>query len=319
MKSNTKKGFTLIPLLIIVVLVAAIVYIEYKKGVIKIPQPGSSLVATHFPTMSPSPSPTIIPTVIPSATPIITPSAKPTPVPISGPPGTGISTINVATRLGNFTATVMSFDLSNTKVIADSANDSDCTSNCPVANLQSYVTKDGGFAGVNGTYFCPAEPAYSYCGANNSFDFTFYNSRLGKWINQGNLGYSGRGIFYVDGGGPHYLQNAASFSGGLNAGLTMNPGLVDGGNVQIDDNQSGLSDKQKAVGLKEGIGVRGNTVMVVVALNVNMQQFAYVFKSLGATGAMNLDEGGSTALFYGGHYVYGPGRNIPNAIIFASK
>jgi exopolysaccharide biosynthesis protein len=50
-----------------------------------------------------------------------------------------------------------------------------------------------------------------------------------------------------------------------------------------------------------------------------MQEFAYVFKSLGATGALNLDTGGSTALYYGGRYVYGPGRDIPNAIIFATK
>jgi exopolysaccharide biosynthesis protein len=59
--------------------------------------------------------------------------------------------------------------------------------------------------------------------------------------------------------------------------------------------------------------------MVVAAQSVTMQQFAYVFKSLGATGALNLDHGGSTALYYGGRYIYGPGRAIPNAIIFATK
>jgi hypothetical protein len=37
---------------------------------------------------------------------------------------------------------------------------------------------------------------------------------------------------------------------------TNYPGLVDGGQVQIDDNQSGLSDKQRAVGSKIGIGIR---------------------------------------------------------------
>lgn len=96
------------------------------------------------------------------------------------------------------------------------------------------------------------------------------------------------------------------------------PGLLSGGNVQIDDNQSGLSDKQKAVGTKVGIGLRDpKNVMVVIGRNVNMQQFAYVFKALGAKDALNLDVGGSTALFYNGKYLAGPGRNIPNAIIFA--
>lgn len=114
------------------------------------------------------------------------------------------------------------------------------------------------------------------------------------------------------------MQNSSGFSGGLNAGIVNYPGLVNGGVVQIDDNQSGLSDKQKAVGTKVGIGLRDSkNVMIVIASNVNMQQFAYVFKSLGATGALNLDTGGSTAMYYNGKYLYGPGRNIPNAVIFA--
>jgi len=50
-----------------------------------------------------------------------------------------------------------------------------------------------------------------------------------------------------------------------------------------------------------------------------MQQFAHVFKSLGATGALNLDTGGSAALYNSGRYVVGPGRDLPNAIIFAKK
>ena len=72
------------------------------------------------------------------------------------------------------------------------------------------------------------------------------------------------------------------------------------------------------MGLKEGIGlIDQKHIIVVIATGVNMEQFAYVFKTLGAKSAMNLDEGGSTALYYNGHYLAGPGRNIPNAIIFA--
>ena len=46
-------------------------------------------------------------------------------------------------------------DMGNTRVITDTANDSECTSNCPVKSVQDYVTSNGGFAGINGTYFCP--------------------------------------------------------------------------------------------------------------------------------------------------------------------
>lgn len=319
-----RNGFAVLPVLVVILLVSVFLFVEVKNGTIKISLPSPVPTATQTlvtltPTPSSSPTPTITPTPSPTHTATPTPSAKPTTVPVSGPPGAGLSTINVATQIGNFSATVLSLDLSGTKVITDTANDSDCATNCPVLNLQTYVTRNGGFAGVNGSYFCPA--TYPECSSKtNSFDFPVYNTRLGHWINQGNLFWNGRAIVYFDGGGAHYLQNANSFSGGLNAGIVNFPGLVDGGNVQIDDNQSGLSDKQKAVGAKVGIGVRGsNNIMIVIAPSVNMQQFAYVFKSLGATGALNLDTGGSEALYYGGHYVFGPGRDLPNAIIFASK
>jgi exopolysaccharide biosynthesis protein len=205
-------------------------------------------------------------------------------------------------------------------MLTDTGNDDNCANGCVTLPLVNYVSRDGGFAGVNGTYFCPA--AYPDCaGKTDSFDFPVYNTRLGKWINSDKLGWAERrAIFYTDGSGAHYQNNSAGFGGGLTAGIINYPGLVDGGNVQIDDNQSGLSDKQRAKGTKVGIGLRDSqTVMVVIAGNVNMLEFAHIFKSLGATGALNLDDGGSTALVYGGRYIYGPGRNLPNAVIFANK
>jgi hypothetical protein len=312
------RGSIVIPVLIIVVLLAIIGYSIFSSGGIKINLPTPPPVTTETPTLSPSPSssPTSIPTPSPSPVPTVKPTAKP----VSGPPGSGLSTITVATDKGNFRATVLSLDLGSTRVITDTANDNDCGNACPLSNLQDFITKNGGFAGVNGTYFCPGEPAYPECASKtNSFDFPVYNTRLGHWINGGNLFWNSRSIIYFDGSGGHYLQNANSFNGSLTAGIVMAPGLLDNGNVQIDDNQSGLSAKEQAANLKVGIGIRGNTVMVVAAQNVTMQQFAYVFKSLGATGALNLDHGGSTALYYGGRYIYGPGRAIPNAIIFATK
>lgn len=274
--------------------------------------------STPTPTPSPSPTPTPTPTPSPSPAPSKTPTAKPaTPVPVSGPPGAGYSRITVATEKGNFAASVLSIDLNSARMITDTGNDGDCGTNCTVLSLQDYVNRNGGFAGVNGTYFCPG--TYGECASKtNSYDFPVWNSRLSKWINGGNLFWNGRAILYTDGSGAHYNQNAKDFSGGVNAAITNFPGLVNGGQVQIDDNQSGLSDKQRAVGTKVGIGlINSKRVIVVVASSVNMQQFAYVFKALGAQGALNLDTGGSTALYNGGRYVFGPGRGIPNAIIFA--
>lgn len=314
------KGFAPIILLVIVAVILAAGYSVFKNGKIRvnyIPTPSSTVFS---PTSTPTPKASALstPTFTPTATPKPSITPKPTAKAVSGPPGSGLSTINVATEKGNFSVTVLSLDMGSTKVITDTASDGDCGNGCPVANLQTFIVKNGGFGGVNGTYFCPA--TYAECASKtNSFDFPVYNTRLGHWVNAGNLFWDNRAIIYFDGSGAHYLQNAKSFSGDLSAGIVNYPGLLDGGSVQIDDAQSGLSDKQKAKGTKVGIGVRVSTVMVVVATNVNMQEFAYVFKGLGASGALNLDTGGSTALVYGGRYVYGPGRDIPNAIIFAPK
>lgn len=282
----------------------------FRTSVSFAPTPPPS--ATPSPSISPTPSTSAKPTIVASAT----PTSVPTAVPVSGPPGAGYSYITVGTEKGNFGASIMSVDLNSARMITDTANDSDCADGCPVKALADYVNANGGFAGVNGTYFCP--DTYPECSSKkNSFDFPVYNTRLGKWINGGNLFWNGRAMVYFDGSGAHYVQNANSFGGGLTAGIVNYPGLLDGGQVQIDDNQSGLSDKQRAVGTKVGIGViSSRSVIVVVANNVNMQQFAYVFKALGASGALNLDTGGSIALYYSG-YKAGPGRNIPNAIIFA--
>jgi hypothetical protein len=307
---------TIAPVLIIIIL----------AGVIFLPK---ILMSTPVPTvfLSPSPLPTLISTATPaptsSPTPVITPvptksaSPKPTIPVISGPPGAGYSSVSVHTEKGDFSVRILSIDLNSSRMVTDTTNDSDCANNCPVTNLADFVAKNGGYAGVNGTYLCP--DTYSECsGKTNSFDFPVWNTRLGHWINGGNLGWNGRAIFYTDGSGAHYNQNANGFSGGLTAGVVNYPGLVDNGNVQIDDGQSGLSDKQRGVNSKTGIGlIDSKHVIVVIASSANMQQFAYIFKALGAKSALNLDNGGSTALYYNGRYLAGPGRNIPNAIIFA--
>jgi hypothetical protein len=280
------------------------------------PEPILTVTPTAIPTSTPNPSPTTLPTNTPRPTAVPIPTA----LPITGPTGAGLTMATVATEKGNFSATILTVDLSSAKMITDTGNDTDCQTGCTILPLKDYVTRNAGFAGVNGTYFCP--DSYTECASKtNSFDFPVYNTRLSHWINQDKLGWGERrAMVYTDGGGAHYLNAANSYGGTPIAAIVNYPGLLSGGQVQVDDNQSGLSDKQKAVGTKVGIGVRGSSIiMVVVAKNVNMNQFAYVFKSLGADGALNLDTGGSTALQYQGRYIYGPGRGLPNAIIFAQR
>ncbi len=319
---KNEKGVFL-PIIILIVILALVGVIFYFNPTFKgneaesTPVSSSSPLSTETPVPTNTPTPTPSPRPVPTSSPTKAPTPKPTQAAVSGPPGAGFSSIKVHTEKGDFSASVLSIDLNSARMVTDTANDSDCSDNCPVLPLSDYVSRNGGFAGVNGTYFCP--DTYPDCSSKkNSFDFSVYNTRLGKWINQGMLSWGSRAMVYFDGGGAHYLQSANSFGGGLNAGIVNYPGLLSGGNVQIDDSQSGLSANQKAKGTKVGIGVRNErSVMIVIAYNVNMQEFAYVFKSLGAMGALNLDSGGSTALYYNGRYLAGPGRGLPNAIIFA--
>jgi exopolysaccharide biosynthesis protein len=44
-----------------------------------------------------------------------------------------------------------------------------------------------------------------------------------------------------------------------------------------------------------------------------------VYKKLGVDNAMNIDAGGSAALWANGRYIIGPGRDIPNAILFGRR
>ena len=309
---------TIFPILIILVL-AGVIFLP--KIISNRLRPTATLTPISAMSPSPLPTPALTPTLTPTPTSTLVPTKVPSPKPtapvISGPPGAGYSSVTVHTEKGDFSARILSVDLNSSRMITDTANDSDCADNCPVTNVADFVAKNGGFAGVNGTYLCP--DTYPECsGKKNSFDFPVWNTRLGHWINGGNLSWNGRAIFYTDGSGAHYNQNASGFGGSLTAGVVNYPGLVDNGSVQIDDNQSGLSDKQRGVNSKTGIGlIDSKHVIVVIASAANMQQFAYIFKSLGAKGALNLDNGGSTALYYNGHYLAGPGRNIPNAIIFA--
>lgn len=264
------------------------------------------------PTLSPSPTPT--PTPIPTPKPTVAPTKTPAPTkaPVSGPPGSGYSNITVATERGNFSISVVSIDMSGVRMITDTASDNDCASDCPTLALADYVSRNGAFAGINGTYFCP--PDYADCASKkNSFDYPVFNTRLGKWINATNLFWNDRSMMYQEGGQMKFRRDAKSGASGSGA-IVNAPGLVDGGSVIVE--QFPLTSTQRSKGTRGGMGIRGNIVYLVVARNADMIDFAHIFKSLGADSALNLDGGGSAALWFGG-YKAGPGRTLPNAVVFS--
>ena len=74
----------------------------------------------------------------------------------NSPPSNGYRFQSVKTDSGTFNVSIVAADLNSTRVIVDTASDSDCSNNCPVLSLGDYVARNNAFAGINGSFFCPA-------------------------------------------------------------------------------------------------------------------------------------------------------------------
>ena len=211
----------------------------------------------------------------------------------------------------NYTALV--YDLGSSTVVTDTAGDNDCANDCFTKPLAPYVKEQGGRGGMNGTYFCP--PDYSWCaGKKNSFDFPVWNNRQKKWIQAGKLFWNGRGMMVFRPGSAQFFANSAAVGApsDITGGIVNYPSLLSGGSLLVNDGNVAANLKTK--GTRSGIGFGKGKLFLVVARRSSVIDLAGIFISLGATGALNLDGGGSAAL-YEGRYKAGPGRSLPNAII----
>ncbi len=215
---------------------------------------------------------------------------------------------------GSFTVDVITANLGSVSVITDTANSDNCADACPAKSLASYIQDHGGFAGINGTYFCP--PDYASCaGKVNSYDFPVYNTSLGKWLNQDKLAWTNRALLAFTSSSAVFYPQTNAFSGlsSLKAAISNFPGLVQNGS-NIVGNYS-LTSAQNTKGNRGGVGVKGSTIYLVIARSASVNDLANVMVALGVDHALNIDGGGSSALYYNGSYKVGPGRSLPNALI----
>ena len=230
-------------------------------------------------------------------------------------PGSGYSRQTVNTEIGQYLVSLIAGDLSSTKVIVDTASAGDCTNDCPVLPLAAYVARTGAYAGVNGSYFCPAE--YPSCaGKTNSFDTLLMNKDK-TYFNSNNNVYSSVPAVIFGGGYIRFVGASSDWGRdtGIDSMIANQPLLVSGGNVVF----GGDGDPKK--GSKAGrsfVANKGNTVYIGVVHSATVAESAVALKALGMENALNLDSGGSTALWSGGYKV-GPGRALPNVILFVRK
>ena len=231
------------------------------------------------------------------------------------PPQTGYSRQQVKTDSGEFMVSIAAADLGSTKVIVDTASDSNCTDNCPVLPLSTYVSRNNAYAGINGSYFCPT--AYPSCaGKTNSYDLLAMNYKKTYFNSDNNVYSNNPAVIFGD----SYIRFVGSASQwgrdtGPNGVLSNYPLLLSGGNITF----TGDSDaKQSNKGGRSFVANKGNTVYIGVVHSATVAESAKVMKAMGMENALNLDDGGSTALWFGG-YKIGPGRDLPNVILFVKK
>lgn len=231
------------------------------------------------------------------------------------PPGSGYSSQVVRTELGEFLVGIVAADLNSTRVIVDTASDSDCKNDCPVLSLGDYVSRSGAFAGINGSYFCPAD--YPSCAdKKNSYDTLVMNKNK-KYINSDNNVYSTVPAVIFSGNSARFVGQSLEWGRdtGVDAVLAMQPLLVSNGNIVFTGDGE---PKRGSKGNRSFVGASGSTAYIGVVFNATVAEAAYVIHALGIQNALNLDNGGSTALWSGG-YRAGPGRNLPNALLFVGK
>lgn len=241
----------------------------------------------------------------------------------------------VATSAGTFVVDLLTLDtsVSTLKVMVDTAENADCTNNCATIPLKTLVDRRRAVAGMHGAYYCPAD--YAACaGKVGSYDFPVFNSYTKVMINSGRIKFTSqpmmafdttnRGFFYVP--GKQFFSQAeftaqfradslaAGGSGVLRSEISNGPALiVDGKNIL---RATDMDTKQATVKSYRGfIGWRGNVVYLGVVRAATVTDTAEVALALKLDAAMNLDGGGTTAMYHNGGYVLGPGRNLATAIL----
>ena len=241
--------------------------------------------------------------------------------PSPGPPAvstsTGYSLLTVPTARGTLTVHLIKERLSDVTVKTVAANTSVCRSDCPARPLAEYVDENKAYAGMNGTYLCP--PDYAECaGKVNSYEYAVYDSNGSAWLNLPSLATTQTGLVTFTGRTPtfyrrsnEYARNRLSLAP-ITAGLTMYPLLLEEGRVVNSENEQ--SDAQKLRSMKGSIGVDDSHVYLVLVAHASVTESAHVLQALGVRDALNLDGGGTSAMWLGSCKV-GPGRLLPNAVL----
>ena len=231
----------------------------------------------------------------------------------------------------NFYADIVEIDLRNPNllIITDAAQpypEKNVTKNFGGKALIDFVSENNGFAAMNGTYFC----AYASCGNMNYYFYPIYTSVDKVMVNESELKYwtTGPIMAFDENNKFYYFKDSRDFVSRenfenkfgvkLQAAIGNKPRLIENyQNLLIDWD---LDEKQKtAKHYRNAIAYKDNKIYLIIVRDATVPDLAEIVKKMEVEYALNMDGGYSSALFYNDEYMIGPGRNIPNAIIFSEK
>ena len=164
-----------------------------------------------------------------------------------------------------------------------------------------------------------------------------YNSNEKKLINNDQLKYwtTGPVIVFDENNKFYYFKDSRDFvsvdnfeekySVKIQAAIGNKPRLIENKmnlliEWDIDEKQRNVKARRNALAYKKDVNNTGKGIVYLITVkNVTILGLADVLKKLNVDYALNLDGGYSSALWYNDEYMVGPGRNIPNAIVFSDK
>jgi len=230
----------------------------------------------------------------------------------------------ITTVDATFTVDVVEIDLENPKlkIITDTAQDFDCKENCSAKNLVDFAREHDAFAGINGSYFdtSPAKRNYYYSPVYNTKEKKMINSDQFKYWTTGPVAAIGSGNEFYYFKDSREFEDVENFEESnnvkLQALISNNPRLIDRGmNYLFEWNTDNKQERVKAP--RNALGYRDNKLYLIVVQNATLYDLGNVLKEMDMDYALNLDGGYSSALYYNGEYMVGPGRDVPNVILFS--
>lgn len=231
----------------------------------------------------------------------------------------------VTTAQGRFAVFAVWFDASHPdfKIATDTASLT-CTDNCPAFSLERFVQRRTAVSGVHGTYFCPAD--YPSCASqSNTTLMPVFNSYSRRWTNGDRIKYTTQPLIAFDANNKaYYFRDARQFISQenfeqtkgvkLQAAIANGPAILDNGQVVV--RPGALSAKERLKSNRGILGYRGDRISLMIVRRATVSEAARVAQAAGLRYAINLDAGGSSALYHNNRYRIGPGRPLVNTILF---